>query len=89
MAVNYLVIYVANLDQSRLFYESLGVDLVKEQHGKGPMHYSFENNDVIYELYPAKSDHVSRVRIGLKAMSSGQIGKHTDPDGNTIHFLPH
>jgi lactoylglutathione lyase len=34
------------------FYRSLGLALVEEKHGGGPVHYSSSSNGIIIEIYP-------------------------------------
>ncbi|WP_420873805.1 VOC family protein [Nocardia huaxiensis] len=51
-----MVLYVEDLEASRAFYRALGLDLIREQHGRSPVHYSvvLAGGEVI-ELYPAAS----------------------------------
>lgn len=67
-SLNLLVLYVSDLNESRKFYELLGLDLTLEQHGpEGPVHYSAElSGGLILELYPAPVGLTSRVRLGLQ-----------------------
>jgi lactoylglutathione lyase len=34
------------------FYRSLGLALVEEKHGRGPVHYSSSSNGIVIEIYP-------------------------------------
>src|SRR4030095_16761613 len=34
------------------FYQTLGLTLVEEKHGKGPAHYSSTSNGITIEIYP-------------------------------------
>ena len=64
------VIYCQDLEKSRIFYELIGFILTWEQHGSGPVHYSFradkKNSDdsdedkLLYELYPTQTQKKSR-----------------------------
>src|SRR4051812_49098397 len=47
-----LVLKTRQVEQLRLFYQTLGVELVQEQHGKGPVHYAGRADDVVIEVYP-------------------------------------
>jgi lactoylglutathione lyase len=49
-----LVLRTADLDRSVRFYRALGLSLVQEQHGQGPIHYSCTLDTLVLELYPAK-----------------------------------
>ena len=45
------------LESSRLFYEALlGAKFEREQHGKGPQHYSHQQGAMLIELYPNPGD---------------------------------
>lgn len=53
--LNLVVLHGVDLEQSRLFYESLlGVTLTAEQHDRGPVHFSAVLGDVVLELYPRR-----------------------------------
>lgn len=84
-----LVIYTERLDACREFYDALGLPLVREQHGNGPVHYAAEfPNGFVLELYPARSGQATgRLRLGFTlADSELPPGEHllTDPDGRTV-----
>ncbi|MFE3758505.1 VOC family protein [Nocardia tengchongensis] len=61
-----LVLYVEDIEASREFYAALGLGLVREQHGRGPVHYSvtLDGGEVV-ELYPRGARPATRVRLGL------------------------
>jgi hypothetical protein len=40
VSLTLLVLKTRQVEQLRLFYQTLGVELVQEQHGKGPVHYA-------------------------------------------------
>src|SRR6478735_1604347 len=60
-----LVLRCADIEQSRTFYETLGLVFTPEQHGSGPKHYSARLSDTVLELYPAL-EAPSPIRIGLR-----------------------
>jgi catechol 2,3-dioxygenase-like lactoylglutathione lyase family enzyme len=64
--MNLVVIRVSDLERSREFYSTLGLDLTPEKHGSGPLHYSCEMNDLVVELYPTKTRPTGGGRIGLR-----------------------
>ncbi|AFY39015.1 Glyoxalase/bleomycin resistance protein/dioxygenase [[Leptolyngbya] sp. PCC 7376] len=66
MQLNYVVLYVDNLQKSFEFYSELGFELTAEQHGEGPKHYSFPVGNVIFEIYLAKNNAVSHMRLGIE-----------------------
>lgn len=40
------------LETTRQFYQSIGIQFQKHQHGKGPAHYAAELGSLIFEIYP-------------------------------------
>ena len=86
------VIYTEQLEACRTFYAQLGLHLVREQHGRGPVHYAAElGHGLVLELYPATSAEqaTGRLRLGLAvpAAVAHQVGAKTtlsDPDGRTV-----
>jgi catechol 2,3-dioxygenase-like lactoylglutathione lyase family enzyme len=65
--INLLVLRVADLEISRSFYSHLGLDLVPEKHGAGPLHYSCTLQETILEIYPYTDADTrgGRLRFGL------------------------
>lgn len=61
--LNLLVLRCADLDLAARFYAALGLDLVVEQHGSGPQHYSARSGAVLLELYPAGEGESARDRV--------------------------
>lgn len=49
-----IIVYTHNMGESLTFYNELGLEFVRERHGKGPVHYSCFLGKVIFELYPRK-----------------------------------
>ena len=47
-----LVLILRKLQPQQSFYQTLGVDLVEEQHGKGPVHFAGRAGAVVIEVYP-------------------------------------
>ncbi|MEM6500307.1 MAG: VOC family protein [Cyanobacteria bacterium P01_C01_bin.89] len=96
MQLNYFVLYVSDLAKSAKFYSSLGFDLVEEQHGQGPKHYSCTFGGITLELYPAGKRPVTRIRLGLERATNPTFeallnGKDSnvvkDPDGNSVELI--
>lgn len=48
-----LVLFASDVDAAARFYRALGVPLVDEDHGEGPVHFAAELGDVHFALYPA------------------------------------
>ena len=65
--MNLIVLRVANLDRSRRFYETLGIQFVRERHGTGPEHFAATVGGVVFELYPAAEGACTeRLRLGFR-----------------------
>ncbi|MCB9441157.1 MAG: VOC family protein [Mycolicibacterium sp.] len=86
-ALDYLVIYVSDLEASAQFYGALGLTLVREQHGSGPVHYSAQLGETVLELYPAQGQPPTRTRLGLRISGAEKSGTYSDPDGNVVELL--
>ena len=65
--VNLLVLRVADIDRSAVFYGSLGLTFTKHAHGSGPTHYAWEADGFVFELYPATEQQppTASTRIGF------------------------
>lgn len=67
MRISLLVIRCRDLEASKSFYQLLGFNFVKEQHGSGPVHYSCEQDGFVFELYPNKGESPQdNNRLGFK-----------------------
>jgi catechol 2,3-dioxygenase-like lactoylglutathione lyase family enzyme len=76
--VSLLVLRCKDLNATRSFYERLGLAFVEERHGKGPLHYAWENAGFVLELYSATEQQFpDNVRLGfstsLLADVSGRV----------------
>jgi lactoylglutathione lyase len=47
-----LVLKTGQVEELRTFYGMIGVPLLQEQHGGGPVHYAGQIGDAILEVYP-------------------------------------
>ncbi|WP_226353768.1 hypothetical protein [Pseudonocardia sp. ICBG601] len=85
-----LVLYTEKLEACREFYTALGLRLVEEQHGAGPVHYSTTMpGGLVLEIYPGKPDRTTgRLRLGITVLAGFDqpTGRElrTDPDGRVI-----
>lgn len=50
-----LVITSAKTEAMLAFYAAIGFRFEQEQHGTGPLHYSAQVGDTVFELYPLGS----------------------------------
>ena len=72
--LNLLVLRCADIEQSRRFYEALGMTFVRHSHGSGPEHYAHEDERGVFELYPAKHYVTSTDATGLGFATSDLEG---------------
>jgi lactoylglutathione lyase len=63
-ALDFVVLRCADLERSKLFYESLGLSFKTEQHDSGPVHYSARLGETVLELYPTTKPTMQQ-RLGL------------------------
>ena len=63
--LEYFVLRCHDLEQSRAFYEAIGLRPVSEQHGKGAQHYACDLGGIVLELYPSSGRASFGVRVGL------------------------
>ncbi|MBS9532396.1 VOC family protein [Mycobacterium sp. M1] len=81
-----IVLYVADLEASRRFYEdTVGLTFAREKHGNGPIHYAATiAGGCVLELYPAgPSRPPTRTRLGFMVPGAAG-GAWRDPDGNVV-----
>jgi lactoylglutathione lyase len=63
-----LVLKTRQVEHVRRFYQALGIALVEEQHGKGPIHFAGRVGEVVIEVYPLPDDGSpvdSSIRLGF------------------------
>ena len=67
-ALSLLVLRATDLEQTRRFYEALGLVFTREQHGAGPVHYACVLGAVVLKLYPRRESAAALddTRIGLR-----------------------
>ena len=60
------------------FYEKLGLKFIKEQHGKGAVHYATYVGQIVLEFYPLKEDSkIEQSRLGF-TVDKNTLGKMKD-----------
>lgn len=64
MSLNFITLYAAQLDRIIDIYAALGLSFKIEQHGNGPVHFSYSTRDIIIEIYPA-GEHAAAESIML------------------------
>jgi catechol 2,3-dioxygenase-like lactoylglutathione lyase family enzyme len=65
--LNLLVLRCSDLEKSRAFYELFGMTFRMHRHGKGPEHYSCEDERGVFELYPTKEGEWDRTGVGFSS----------------------
>lgn len=66
MKIQYIVLYSKHLQETYNFFKSFGFELIKEQHGKSPIHYSLKLEKFILEIYPSKKENSTEYILGLE-----------------------
>lgn len=85
--LSYIVIFCSDVEASRQFYAAHGLDMRREQHDGGPVHYSCALDGVVLELYPAGDRPPTRTRLGLR-VPGAEMTTDVDPDGNILDIEP-
>src|SRR5262245_59348721 len=62
-SLSLLVLRTARVDAGLKFYQGLGLTMVEEKHGKGPVHYSSSSNGITVEIYPDTQKNFTESRV--------------------------
>jgi lactoylglutathione lyase len=100
-SLSLLVLRAADLEQTRRFYEALGLVFTREQHGSGPVHHACVLGEIVLELYPRRDSAASHddTRIGLVVeevgaaitagiAAGGSLHRALDADGHAVLIDP-
>lgn len=87
-SLNLLVLRCKDLQASKRFYEDLGIQFEKEQHGNGPIHYAAVFSGFVFELYPAETQATDYTRLGFSSTQFAESIVLTDPDGRKVEISP-
>ena len=82
-----LVLRTHRLEEMKKFYESLGIEFVKERHGQGPAHYAGAMGSAVLELYPLPKDAPEpdkSLRLGFLVPNLGTIANELGSAGIRI-----
>lgn len=82
-ALNLLVLRCRDIEDTRQFYETLGIRFRQEQHGTGPVHYAAELGGLVLEPYPTKGE-PDNTRLGFKLGTGETCRVLADPDGRKV-----
>lgn len=86
-----LVLKTRQVEALRKMYGTLGIDLVEERHGKGPVHYSGRAGDLVFEIYPLPDDDSvvdTTTRLGFVVPSLAKVVKALEKLGTPIVTKP-
>lgn len=73
--ISLLVLRVKDIEESKKFYELLGISFIKEQHNNGAVHYASTIDGLVFEIYPSTPCYPVEcsTRIGFKLNNIEQI----------------
>ena len=72
--LNLLVLRCHDINETKQFYEQLGLVFIKEQHGAGPKHFSTVLKGLVLELYPSSLSYpVDTCRLGFSVEHLDQL----------------
>jgi lactoylglutathione lyase len=91
VSLTLLVLKTRQVEQLRLFYQTLGIDFAEEQHGQGPVHYSGRLDGVIIEIYPLPDDGSpvdASTRLGFAVKNMAEVVQKLQAIGAKIVTPP-
>jgi lactoylglutathione lyase len=88
--LNLVVVRSRDINRSVLFYQKLGLDFVKHQHGSGLEHFASEGILVTFEIYPCTSEEsiTTSTRLGFQVDSVDDIVQELEQSGTAIISSP-
>jgi len=92
--MNLVVIRTNQINKVLSFYQTLGLVFQEEQHGKGPVHYACEHEQIVFEIYPGKEaitpdwKKAGAVMLGFKVNGLNEIVKKLKDNGIEIITNP-
>lgn len=76
MELNLLVIRTGKPKELSAFYEMLGIVFEYNKHGKGPMHYSGNIGNLLFEIYPlskSQQEADKMLRLGFEVKNLEEL----------------
>lgn len=89
-SLNFLVLYSKDVNKMLLFYKTLGLSFVQEQHGKGPIHHACDLGNIVLEIYPGEQQKteacqcVKDLMLGFNIDSIEEIVKQLEQAGGVV-----
>jgi lactoylglutathione lyase len=93
-SLSLLVLRTTRIDACLEFYQRLGLAMVEEKHGKGPVHYSSSLNGITVEIYPETQNNYTEsraqrtLRLGFTVESLAATLESLEALGATVLKLP-
>ena len=91
VSLTLLVLKTRQVEQLRLFYRTVGIELVEEKHGTGPVHFAGRVGDVVIEIYPLPDDGApvdSSTRLGFAVENLNDVIQALEAIGTKIVTPP-
>jgi catechol 2,3-dioxygenase-like lactoylglutathione lyase family enzyme len=82
--LTYIVLRCKDVETSQRFYSALGLSITREQHGRGPLHYSATFGETTLELYPEQGESSVGLRLGLHSFGGLESVQHALRVGGTL-----
>jgi lactoylglutathione lyase len=87
--LNLVVIRSHYINESVLFYQKLGLNFIKHQHGSGLEHFASEGSLITFEIYPSlEASATTATRLGFQVDSVDAIVQELEKSGAAIISSP-
>src|SRR5688500_12127784 len=87
--LNLLVLRARDANALARFYTALGLNFVRHRHGAGPEHFAFEDEEGVFEIYPASADGPTQsVRLGFSVQDVRSAVEHAIAAGGRVISAP-
>jgi catechol 2,3-dioxygenase-like lactoylglutathione lyase family enzyme len=85
--VNLVVLEYPDVPAAKRFYEALGLELRREEHGAGPEHWSCDLSGVVLEIYPGGAPAIGRIGFEVDDLA-GAIARIRTAGGSVRSHAP-
>ncbi|MEM1426100.1 MAG: VOC family protein [Cyanobacteria bacterium P01_H01_bin.130] len=82
--LNLVVLRTQNMEHSRRFYESIGLQFEHHRHGNGLPHLSSIGSGAVVEIYPANGKDTTDLRLGFQVENMDQVLQTLEALGGSI-----
>ena len=74
VSLSLMVLKTHQLDVVKYFYETIGIELVEERHGLGPVHFAGKLGTTVLEIYPLQEGEAdATTRLGFVVEDLGCV----------------